>query len=366
MAKKQTAVNDAGLRRLKEDLKNGTPARLYFFYGEERYLQEHYLNTLIKKTVAGPMEEFNYRRLTDESMSLEALMDAVDAMPMMADYVLVQVDDYNPYAQDADTRQALISLFSDLPDTCCLVFHFDTVKFSYGAEKDDGDEGPKEKKGDKTKKLLKECIEEYGVQVEFYKQSPAELAEWVTRHFRALEKAIAPDLCQYLVFITGGSMTTLYSEIGKIAAYCSGTTITRQDIDAVTEPVLQAAMFDITDAIAENNYDKALLKLHEVLKTKESPIVVLGTVGSHFRRLLAAKTAAAAGKGADVLMEVFGSNSEFYCRKMMTQAARLSEAFCLRAVQLCYDADCSLKRSYGDGEDVAELLLLTLAQEGKQ
>jgi DNA polymerase-3 subunit delta len=151
-------------------------------------------------------------------MSLEALMDAVDAMPMMADYVLVQVDDYNPYAQDADTRQALISLFSDLPDTCCLVFNFDTVKFSYGAEKEENEE-QKEKKNDKTKKLLKECIEEYGVQVEFYKQSPAELAEWVARHFRALEKTVTPDLCQYLVFITGGSMTTLHSEIGKIAAY---------------------------------------------------------------------------------------------------------------------------------------------------
>ena len=71
------------------------------------------------------------------------------------------------------------------------------------------------------------------MQVEFYKQSPAELAEWVARHFRALEKTVTPDLCQYLVFITGGSMTTLHSEIGKIAAYCRGTAITRQDIDSV-------------------------------------------------------------------------------------------------------------------------------------
>lgn len=346
----QKTPDESGLKELKNALKTGAFAPLYFFFGEERYLQEHYLAALKKKLVSGPMEEFNYRRLTPESMSLEALQDAVEAMPMMADMTLVQVDDYDPFAQDEDTREKLISIFSDIPDTCCLVFTYDTVNFSR----------------DGKKKKLMDCVKKHGVMVEFPKQTASALVEWISRHFREQEKTITPDLCQHLIFLTGGSMTMLHTEIGKIAAYSRVPAISRQDIDAVVEPVLSAVMFDITDALAEGDYDKALIKLQDVLNTREEPIAILAVVGGHFRRLLTARTVLAAGRGADALMPLLGSNSDFFCRKVMSQAGRLSDEMCLRAVELCYETDCKLKRSFEDGPRLLELLLLQLAQEAKK
>ncbi len=346
MAKKQMP-EESGLRKLKQDMRTGEFSRLYFFYGEERYLQEYYMGALRKKLVSGPMEEFNYRRLTAETMSLPALLDAVEAMPMMADYTLVQVDDYDPYAQNEETRQSLMEIFSDLPDTCCLVFYFDTVSYS---------------RNGKMKKMA-EVIARHGCEVEFAKQDTAALTEWITRHFREQQKLIAPELCQHLIFLTGGSMTTLHSEIGKVAAYCRTDTVTKTEIDAVVEPVLSAVMFDITDALAEGDYDKALARLRDVLQSREEPIAILAVVGGHFRRLLTAKTAAAAGRGADTLMNLLGSKSDYFCRKIMSQAARLSEEFCRMAVEACFEADCRMKRSYDEGDRILELLLLRFAQE---
>ena len=346
MAKKQTS-DDTGLRQLKQALRSGEYARLYFFYGEERYLQEYYMAALRKKLVSGPMEEFNYRRLTAETFSLPALLDAVEAMPMMAEYTLVQVDDFDPYAQNEETREKLMALFSDLPETCCLVFYYDTVAYS---------------RNGKMKKLA-EVIAEYGCEVEFAKQDAAALSEWITRHFREQQKTISPELCQYLIFLTGGSMTTLSSEIGKVAAYSRGDAVTRTDIDSVVEPVLSAVMFDITDALAEGDYDKALARLRDVLQSREEPIAILAVVGGHFRRLLTARTTAAAGKGADTLMTLLGTKSDYFCRKIMSQAGRLSENFLRRAVEACFEADCRLKSSYDEGDRVLEMLLLSLSQE---
>lgn len=346
----QKVPDESGLKELKNALKTGTFAPLYFFFGEERYLQEHYLSALKKKVVFGPMEEFNYRRLTAENMSMEALTDAVEAMPMMADMTLVQVDDYDPFAQSEDVREKLIALFSDIPDTCCLVFNYDIVKFSR----------------DGKKKRMTDAVKKYGTMVEFSKQTPAALAEWISRHFREQGKTITPDLCQYLVFLTGGSMTLLHTEIGKISAYSRMPAISRQDIDAVVEPVLQAVMFDITDALAEGNYDKALSKLQDVLSGREEPIAILATVGSHFRRLLTAKTVLAAGRGADALMPILNSSSDFFVRKIMNQASRLSDEMCRHAVELCYETDRKMKSSFDDGARLLELLLVTLAQEARR
>ena len=364
---KRTEPKIDQVAQLKQDLKNGTFAPLYFFHGEERFLQEHYMALLKKKAISGPMEEFNFRRLTAETMSTEALRDAVEAMPMMADMTLVQVDDYNPYAQSEDTRQELIEILSDIPDTCCLVFYYDTVKFSYGADRGQDEEQEQgEKPKEANKKLLKQCIEKYGTVVEFQKQTGTALNDWISRHFRQGGKLIAPDLCQYLAFITGGDMTTLQSEIAKVMAYSRMETVTRQDIDAVVEPVLTAVVFDITDALAEGNYDKALLKLRDVLASQEEPIKVNAVVGSHFRKLLLTKSVMAAGKGNETLLPILNSKSDFYGNKLMQQARRLSDEMCANAVLLCYETDCKMKRSVDDSARLLELLLLSLAQEARK
>ena len=106
MAKKQTAD---GLTQLKAQLKSGDFARLYVFHGEERYLLEHYLGLLRKKLLDGPAEDFNYHRFPQGAVDLQALTDAVEAVPMMAERTLVQVDDYDLSKLSEAGREGLTS-----------------------------------------------------------------------------------------------------------------------------------------------------------------------------------------------------------------------------------------------------------------
>ena len=83
----------AALQRLKAALKTGDVGNFYVFFGEEAFLKEHYWRMLEKKLLDGPAAEFNFHRFNAETLSPQALSEAVDAMPMMAERTLIRVDD---------------------------------------------------------------------------------------------------------------------------------------------------------------------------------------------------------------------------------------------------------------------------------
>ena len=251
---RQTA-QAAPLQGLKQAIQAGNPQPCYIFWGEETYLLQHYLELLQKKLTDPLTEEFNYHRFSTETFSMDALSDSVENLPMMAERSLIRVDDVDLFKLGEKDRERLIALLGDLPPYCCLVF-------AYGAS---------EYKPDRRQKKLFEAISQNATVVEFPKQSQRDLTVWIIRHFKSHQKTISPELCAYLIDITGGSMSALGGEIGKIAAFAPGSEIRRSDIDAVTEPVLDAVVFQMTDALGAGDYEGALKKLQVLTRCSRSP-----------------------------------------------------------------------------------------------
>ena len=344
MAKKQASNN--GLQSLKQAIKNKEPGRLYVFHGEETFLLHHYLEQM-KKLLLDPLtESFNYHRLNNETFDLQSFADAVENLPMMADATFVQVDDVDPFKMNEGDRTKMAEIFSDIPDYCTVVFTFVTVPW----------------KPDKRLKKLWEAVDGSGEIIEFAKQDQRDLIAWVTRHFAARKKQISSDLCAYLIEITGGTMTALSGEIDKICAYSGADHIKKTDIDAVTEPVLDAVVFQMTDLLSSGRYGEALLKLQQLLKMQEEPIKILGAVGGHFRRISTARLLLDNGRNAAELQKLCGI-PDFAARKTMDAARRFSPAFCAKAAALVLETDYSMKTSFDDNERLLELLILQLSQE---
>ena len=320
MSAKQN-TNTGAFSALKQDIKSGNPRPLYMFYGEETYLLHYYTQQLRKKMIDPLTEEFNFHRFNDETFSAQAVYDAVENLPMMAERSMVLVEDVDLFKLPEEERSQLQALFEDLPD-----------------------------------------IEKNAQIVEFAKQSQRELMAWVGRHFASHKKTISSDLCAYLIEITGGTMTALGSEIQKIAAYALGSEITKYDIDAVTEPVLDAVVFEMTDQIARNEYGPALNKLRDLCKMQTEPLSILGAVGAQMRRVSAARTLLDAGRGSGELMQLCGL-SDYAARKTMATAGKVPARFCAAAARLVLETDYRIKTSYDDPQRLLELLLLQLSQE---
>jgi DNA polymerase-3 subunit delta len=127
-------------------------------------------------------------------------------------------------------------------------------------------------KPDKRLKKLWEALDANAQVIEFNKQDQRDLIAWVTRHFAARQKRISPELCAYLIDITGGTMTALAGEIAKIAAYSGAEVICRADIDAVTEPVMDAVVFQMTELLSQGKYGQGDVRKAESICWREEAV----------------------------------------------------------------------------------------------
>ena len=344
MAAKTSAADAAALKQLKQDLKAGTLGRLYVFHGEEAYLRDFYLGEMKKALLSGGLEEFNLHTLPAKECDPKALGQVVDCLPMMSQRTMVVVSDYDLFKAPAPDREALAALFDDLPEYVCLVFVYDLIEYKADA---------------RTK--LAGVLKKYGSVVAFNRQEQGDLVDWIFRRFRAMDHDIGTEDARYLIFLCGDLMTTLISEIGKIGAYAKHHRVTRADIDAVATPQLDAVVFEMTDAIAAGDFDKAAGVLGELLHMQEPPIKLLAVLGKQLRQLYSARLALEDRKGAPYLMELWGMRSAYPAQRLMQSAQRFSLSWCRRAVVRCAQTDLAMKSTGADGEELLIALLMELA-----
>ena len=346
MAKRKTnQAAEGGYELLKADLRDGSFRRLYVFFGEERYLLDYYRQQLKKHLVDGPAEDFNYHRFSEETWDLGAFSEAVEAIPMMSQWSLVEVADVDPFSLPERDRQELAELFSALPDYCTVIWDFDTVEW----------------KPDKRMKKLWEALDRAALQVEFQKQPESQLIPWIRRHLAKEQKTMENDLCRYLILLTGGSMTTLSAEIEKLVRYSDQPVLTRHDIDAVVITVMEAAVFDITRDIGSRNFDGALQKLQNLFRQDTEPISVNAVIGRQLRQLYGAKVLSEHGKGPAELTRICGI-WDSAAREVYSQARSMDKQMLKKAMDWSAQADYAMKTSGGDSEEIVETLLLRLAQ----
>ncbi|WP_251444815.1 DNA polymerase III subunit delta [Vermiculatibacterium agrestimuris] len=342
MAFKKNDV-DNSYRELKRELAAESIGRLYIFHGEETYLRDHCVKEMREKLLTGGLDEFNHHVLPAKDFTIQRLRELVDAMPMMSERTLVEVYDYDIYKGD---KEALTELLSDLPDYVCLIFIYDVIPY----------------KPDNRVKLAK-LIKETGREVNFPRQGPDGLITWIQRRFKALGHEISAEDARYLVFLCGDLMNGLITEIGKIGAYAKAERVTRQDIDTVATPQLDAVVFQLTDAISMGNFDKAFSVMSDLLHMQETPIGLLAMLGWQLRRLYTARLAIENGKGAKWLMELWGISWASTAEKLLQSARRFSLAWCRRAVIRCEETDLAMKSTGADAGELLTGLLLELAEK---
>lgn len=339
---------DKGYQKLKSDLAAGEIGQVYLFYGEESYLREYYLGELKKALVPAGFEEFNYHKLDGKTVSMAELSEAVEAMPMMAERTMVVVTDCDLFKLGEDARGVIISMLEDFPEYCCLVFVYDLVEY----------------KPNKTYKKLCAALDKSATAVKFDIQDKSDLINWIRRRFRALDKDIDAHAAEHLIFTCGGLMTGLVPEIEKIGAYAKGKAVTVDDINAVADPVLDAVVFNMTNAITRGDYNGASEILGQLLKKQEEPFMLLAVIGKELRRLYTARIALDEGRDKFWLMEQWGMRSDYPARLLLDAARRTTREWCANSVKLCQKLDRRMKSEKGiDDEGEIKLLLMELAQK---
>lgn len=346
MAKNDSRGRSGGYEALRAAIKAGVPANLYIFYGEERYLLQTMARQLKELLIPGGFEEFNYHRLTGKGLTVQELAETAEAMPMMAEHTLITVTDMDIFKLDESQRTALIDLLGDFPPYCTLVFLYEQVPY---------------KRDGKMKKLCA-ALNEYVQEVEFVQQERSDLLKWLKRRFAATGHDIDQTAADHLLFTCGSLMRGLIPEVEKIAAYAGHERITVEDIDAVAEPVLDARIFDMTNAVTARNYDRAAAILADLLRMQTEPIAILAALGKELRRLYTARLALDGGKDRVWLKELWSMSSDYPAKLLLQAAKNVDHDWCRQAVKRCQVLDRRMKSERNmDSEGELKLLLMELA-----
>jgi len=337
---------------LIRDIQNKTFAPLYLILGDEPYRKEYYLRQLQCTVVDPTFADFNLLLFDGKTLTPDQLTEAVDSYPAMSDKKLVIVTDLDLYKPPAGFAEMLPSLLNDLPEYLCLVFYYDIL---------DG-------KPDKRSKLYK-TLEQVGCFAVFDRLPEKELVAWIERHVRALNHTISPQTASYLIFLCGNSMTNLRGEIEKAAAYAAAThaptpEIQKSDIDAVCSRLLEAVVFDLTDAITAGQFAKAVALVGNLIAQRNNEVMIFTAITRHIQRLYAAKLCETARNPArdneQTLMELIGSKSPYYARQIQRAAQRVSLKWLRHAASLCAQTDSALKGSAVNPQKQIELALLAM------
>jgi DNA polymerase-3 subunit delta len=265
--------------------------------------------------------------------------------------VLRDLDLFNARAVGEGDRAAYAALFADLPDYACLVLLYDLVEF----------------KIDARMKKLAAAVKDHGQMVRFQRQSQSDLVAWIQRRLRALEHSIDRSDAQYLIFLCGDLMQTLIPEIEKIGSFAPRERVTREDIDAVAIPQLDAVVFQVTNAIADRDFDRASKVLGELLQRQEAPMMILAVLGKQFRQLLCAHLLGQRERGdaAAALMKLWGLRSNYGAQQLLAATRRLSASWCRNAVRLSARTDLAMKSTGADARELLLSLLLELSVKGR-
>jgi DNA polymerase-3 subunit delta len=339
--RKKTDNNE--YQKLRQALEKGNPECGYVFFGEERYLLENALSELRRILLPDGTDGFNYFRF-DGGTSVAQLRDAVDMLPVMNERTLVEVWDYafTGKGSAADKTRELTELLASLPEYVCLVFVSDVVEW----------------KPDRRVRATADMLKHLAI-VEFTAPQQGELVKWIRRHFKARGREISPADAEYLISLSAGYMTALLREIEKLASYRETGAVTREDIDALVEPAIDAKLYTLTDAIAERRFDRAFRALGDIIESREAPQLIIATLSRQLRRIHLARLYLDGGRGIDAFMADADVKQDWQARRILSAARGMTAEQCRRAVLLC--CDCALALNSGGVNDDLTLLVARLA-----
>ena len=339
-------------KTLWKNIKSQEYLPVYLLKGSEPYLKLNYANLLAGSVVPAGLEVFNYHKLDGETVTMNELVECVEALPAMCERTCVLVHDLDFEKLSDPDREALVDLLSDAPDTCTLIFWQDTVGFP--------------QKTKKMKELLA-LIDEAGAVVDLDARTRQDLVKFVVAECGKSDRVISVYTAEYLIDNVGEDMSNLVTEIEKLCNFAERE-ITQADIDSVCIRSLEATAFQMIDALLDNQFDRVFRSLGILFDMKTEPMMILGALVSTYSDMYRAKVVAHEGGQQRDLKKLFPQayKSDFKLRNAFRRAGRFSMPALRKSLELLAEADTRLKSTSEDHRTVFEKLMIELALARRQ
>jgi DNA polymerase III subunit delta len=371
------------IKELIKNKKNGFPIAIW---GVEKQKIKECINLLYGSVDIMP--ELNIITLENDRVNYDEVVNACESLPFISDRKLVHIK--NPYfikkaAKVEDEGEAATSTIDthadadENPDNTAVGIGTGNKKNS---STKDGlidylsnymNEIPSDtilvlssdEEVNANNKIINR-IKTNGYIFEFKQLKGNDLNNYVKECFKANGKKINASEIIYFVSATLNNFDMMEKEIEKLCAYTDADedTITKAHIDEVVHKGIENNIFKMVDNIALKNVDAAISILNALLFQKEEPLKILAMIIRQYRIMYLMLIMQEQRKSLDEIKTNLKAKKinlmDFMINNYLKQISKFNANSLKKSLNLCYEADTSIKNSKLPSELIMEMLVVKL------
>jgi len=283
------------------------------------------------------LREFNESSFNLLSTPVQTAIAAAEQLPMMSNQRIVKITEFAKLREADD--EILVSYLSNPAPSTVLILIADDL----------------DKRKKSSKKMLEVCVV-----VDFSPVKDAEAKNWAKSHLKKLNVSADEQALSEVVRLVGTNIQTLSMELDKLAASAAQTgRITMGMVDDLIGRSRELSNFDLADHILARNRKRALETLHRLLDDGAEPLMLLGLIGSNYRRLALGKDLLMRGAREEIFRSIF--MPPFKRDSFISTLQRTDAAHIARGIRLIAAADLAMKTSQATPRLQVEMLVCELA-----
>ncbi len=320
------------MKVLSQDMKDKQFKPVYLLFGEEAFLKKSYKNQM-KQAIVGD-DTMNFHQFEGKGLDLREIISLADTMPFFGERRLILMEDTGLFKNAG--AESLLEYLPEMPGTTCLLFVESEV--------------------DKRNKLYKK-VKSLGYAAEMARQDGRQLSSWAGGILAREGKKITGRTMELFLSKTGDDMENIRMELEKLVSYTMGRdVITDQDVEEICTTRVVNKIFEMVSAISGRKTGQAMELYEDLLTLKEPPMRILFLIGRQFNQILQVKELMNQGMDRGSIASSL-KMQPFVVGKVMPQARTFSREQILSYVNLCVDAEESVKTGRLNERLAVELLI---------
>lgn len=324
----------------KNDIANG-----YVFCGLDEELIKISIKSIINKVVEKDFLDLNLIKLDGLTTTFDEIENACETMPFFGEKKVVLVYRANflkekPDKDGSKTYTDILNYIKDLPQHTVLIMYY-----LFNDKRDT----PK-----KNKKLS--TLDKYVKVVHCDKLKKDKYYKKIEDLFKENGRSIGKIQLRYFADKVQNNFDIIKREIDKLDCYALGRDITKEDIDKLIQNKSEDDIFDLVEYISIRKVEKALDLLDELLFKADQHMLIISSIGNHFKRLYDIKVYLTKGKKVDFFISKYRL-PQFVCEKLINQAVKFNLKQLSELIKVCVETETKLKSSSSEKQMEMELML---------
>lgn len=239
---------------------------IYLLEGDDAYFRMKGAEAIIAAFV--DMPELNYASFEGESLkgaNLTALISAIESVPFISEKRVTKITDFHP--SESDYENYLKKTFENMPEYSVLLI--------VNAESGNG-----------VDLKRKKCVTYFDCN----RADEETVTKWVYVTLKRAGVLAHADACKAVASYCLSDMSRVALEVEKIIDYKGGGELTREEVDELVFKDADYRIYEMTNAVAYRNFDKFRTIEAELCKKTGDEVILLSSLFSYFKNLLAVIT----------------------------------------------------------------------------